>query len=80
MDTLLRVRFHQSKPLQADVTAGSDPTRSVQDGMQTFLARNGVSFVPAGNYQEMLNSALDAAPEQLLDSPQFGTERCHCGS
>src|SRR6266850_4189525 len=47
-DTVLGVRFHESKPLKADVTAASDPVAWVHDGMQTFLSGKGMTPVPGG--------------------------------
>ena len=43
-DNTLGVRTHESKPLKADVTAGSDPAVWVRDGVQGFLGQNGVTF------------------------------------
>jgi hypothetical protein len=42
-DKTLGVRTHESKPLKANVTAGSDPAAWVRDGVQGFLAQNGVT-------------------------------------
>jgi hypothetical protein len=36
-EKVLGIRFHESKPLKADVTAASDPAVWVRDGMQTYL-------------------------------------------
>jgi hypothetical protein len=47
-DKTLGVRTHESKPLKADVTAGSDPAAWVRDGVQGFLAQNGVTFQGIG--------------------------------
>jgi len=47
-DKLLGVRFHENKPLKADVTAASDPTMWVHDGMQAFLSRNGLKLDSTG--------------------------------
>jgi hypothetical protein len=44
----LGVRAHESKPLKADVTLAGDPTVWVQDGMQGFLAQNGVNVQGTG--------------------------------
>jgi hypothetical protein len=44
----LGIRTHESKPLKADVTAAGDPTAWVHDGVQGFLAQNGVSFQGSG--------------------------------
>lgn len=135
----LGVRTHESKPLRADVNAGSDVAAWVRDGMETYLGQNGVSVQASGpqlrvsldklrtsesiwhrssyqahiflsarlqgpggkecwkgnaegagdnygyagsivNYQETLNSALDAATLQLAGSPGFEGALCSCGS
>jgi hypothetical protein len=47
-DTVLGVRFHESKPLKADVTAASDPAAWVRDGMQTYLSRKGLTPASRG--------------------------------
>jgi hypothetical protein len=47
-DKALGIRFHESKPLKAEVTAASDPAVWVQDGMQTFLSRNGITVTSSG--------------------------------
>jgi hypothetical protein len=47
-DKTLGVRTHESKPLKADVTAGSDPAAWVRDGVQAFLGQNGVTFAGGG--------------------------------
>jgi len=47
-DPLLGVRFHESKPLKADVTAASDPAVWVRDGMQTFLSGKGMTGASSG--------------------------------
>jgi len=47
-EKVLGVRSHESKPLKADVTLASDPAPWLRDGMQTFLARNGVTSTPNG--------------------------------
>jgi hypothetical protein len=47
-DKTLGVRTHESKPLKADVTAGSDPVVWVRDGVQGFLGQNGVTFQGSG--------------------------------
>jgi hypothetical protein len=47
-EKVLGVRYHESKPLKADVTVASDPAPWVRDGMQTFLERNGVATAPNG--------------------------------
>ncbi|MFL6604557.1 MAG: YajG family lipoprotein [Steroidobacteraceae bacterium] len=47
-DKLLGVRFHESKPLKADVTAASDPAAWVRDGMQTILSAKGLPPAPSG--------------------------------
>jgi hypothetical protein len=47
-DKTLGVRTHESKPLKADVTAGSDPAVWVRDGVQGFLGQNGVTFAGGG--------------------------------
>jgi hypothetical protein len=44
VERTLGVRTHESKPLKADVTAADDPTGWVRDGVQSFLAQNGVRF------------------------------------
>ena len=47
-DKVLGLRFHESKPLKADVTAASDPAVWVHDGMQAFLARHAIDLRPSG--------------------------------
>jgi len=47
-DKTLGMRTHESKPLKAEVTAGSDPAAWVRDGVQGFLAQNGVAFQGSG--------------------------------
>jgi hypothetical protein len=47
-DKVLGVRFHESKPLKADVTTTSDPAAWVHDGMQTFLSGKGMTPAPGG--------------------------------
>ena len=44
----LGVRAHESKPLRADVTIAGDPTVWVHDGVQAFLAQNGVNVQGTG--------------------------------
>jgi hypothetical protein len=48
VEKTLGIRTHESKPLKADVTAAGDPTAWVHDGLQGFLAQNGVSFQGSG--------------------------------
>jgi len=138
-DRTLGVRTHESKPLKADVSAGSDPVTWVRDGVQGVLAQNGVNLQGSGpkllvsldtlrttesiwyrssygaqavltgqlqaasgkvcwkgtgagsgsnygysgsiqNYQETLNSALDAATVQMAQSQGFKDALCHCGN
>jgi hypothetical protein len=138
--TTIGVRIHESKPLKADVTAGSDPAAWVRDGVQGFLGQNGVTFAggssptlvisidtlhttesiwhrasyeaqiaitgalwspsrrpcwqgtgagKAGNYgyagsvedyQDTLNSALDAAILQMTEPQTFKDALCRCGN
>jgi hypothetical protein len=137
-DRLLGTRIHESKPLRADVSLGSDPAPWVRQGTTQFLSQKGVNFSPgaptlvlelgalrtseniwhrsgyeakillgaelrsptgktcwhesldgkSGNYgysgsivdyQETLNSALDAATLHLLNSASFNAALCHCG-
>lgn len=47
-DKTLGVRTHESKPLKADVTAGSDAAAWVRDGVQGFLGQNRVTFPGSG--------------------------------
>lgn len=47
-DKVLGVRFHESKPLKAEVTAASEPAVWVRDGTEAFLSRNGIVFAPKG--------------------------------
>jgi hypothetical protein len=47
-DPVLGVRFHESKPLKADVTAATDPVAWVRDGMQTFLSGKGIAQAASG--------------------------------
>jgi hypothetical protein len=136
-DPQLGVRYHESKPLKADVTAANDPAAWAQSGIQSFMLQNGVKLAgngprlvvdlnslktseniwhrsgyearvtlvarlqsPSGktcweesadnkagnygysgsieNYQETVNSALDAATKHLIDSPLFSNALCHC--
>jgi hypothetical protein len=44
----LGVRAHESKPLKADVTINGDPSLWVHDGLQGFLAQNGVNLQAGG--------------------------------
>lgn len=44
----LGTRVHESKPLKAEVTAGSDPASWVEDGVQSVLRQNGFSTQGAG--------------------------------
>ncbi len=138
-EMMLGTRIHESKPLRADVSLGSDPGPWVRQGVTQFLSSKGVNFTPdaptlslqldalrtseniwhrsgyeakvlltadlsspksgkscwheslegkAGNYgysgsvldyQETLNSALDAATLHLLNSANFNAALCHCG-
>jgi hypothetical protein len=139
IDKTLGVRTHESKPLKAEVSAGSDPAAWARDGVLAVLAQNGVtgqgvapqlvvaietlrttetiwhrgSYAaqmtmsgwlrsPSGricwqgtgsgsggnygyagsieDYQETLNSALDAATVQLAQSPGFKDALCHCAN
>ena len=48
VEKTLGIRAHESKPLKADVTAAGDPTAWVHDGVQGFLAENGVRFQGSG--------------------------------
>jgi hypothetical protein len=136
-DKTLGMRTHESKPLKAVVTAGTDPVAWVNSGVQGFLGQNGVVFggkgpklalsldtlhtnesiwhrasydatvalsgslsSPSGkscwkqtvqgqggnygyagsikNYQETLNSALDAATLRLTQSGGFKDALCSC--
>jgi len=43
-DKMLGIRTHESKPLKAEVTAGSDPASWVQDGVHGVLVQNNVTF------------------------------------
>jgi hypothetical protein len=43
IDKTLGMRTHESKPLKAEVSAGSDPAAWVRDGVQGLLAQNGVT-------------------------------------
>jgi hypothetical protein len=47
-DKVLGVRFHEAKPLKADVTAASDPAAWVRDGTQTFLSGKGLISASSG--------------------------------
>lgn len=47
-DKTLGMRVHESQPLKAEVTAGSDPSTWVQNGMQTYLTQNGVTLQGKG--------------------------------
>jgi hypothetical protein len=51
-DKVLGVRFHETKPLKADVTVAGYPAAWVRDGMQTYLSRNGMS--PTSNGPRLL--------------------------
>jgi hypothetical protein len=44
----LGVRAYTSKPLKADVTAANDPALWAREGMQNFMARNGIKIAPDG--------------------------------
>ena len=44
----LGTRLHESKPLRADATAGSDPASWVGDGVQSVLRQNGFSTQGGG--------------------------------
>ena len=44
IDKTLGVRTHESKPLKADVSAGSDPAGWVRDGVAGLLTQNGFTF------------------------------------
>jgi hypothetical protein len=45
---ILGTRVHESKPLKADVTAGSDPAAWVTSGVQSVLKQNGFSTQGGG--------------------------------
>ena len=45
---VLGTRVHESKPLRADVTAGSDPAAWVADGVRSVLRQNGFSTQGTG--------------------------------
>jgi len=47
-DKTLGIRFHEAKPLKAEVTAASEPAVWVRDGMQTVLSRNGIGVASSG--------------------------------
>jgi hypothetical protein len=47
-DKVLGVRFLESKPLKAEVTAASDPATWVREGTEAFLSRSGIAFAPNG--------------------------------
>ncbi len=47
-ETLLGVRFHEEKPLKADVTAGGDPLLWVQAGLESYLGQNNVKTGQTG--------------------------------
>lgn len=53
----LGTRVHESKPLKATVTAGTDPAAWAQNGMQTFLGQHGVNVQGTG---PKLTVSLDA--------------------
>jgi hypothetical protein len=44
----LGTRVHESKPLKASVTAGTDPAVWAQSGIQTFLAQHGANVPGTG--------------------------------
>jgi hypothetical protein len=48
VDKSLGVRTRESKPLQADVTAASDPAVWVHEGVQGFLEQNAVNIRGSG--------------------------------
>lgn len=136
-EKILGVRFHETKPLKAQVTASNDAAAWTHDGVVHMLWQNGLRVAGSGpqldialngmhtsenvwhrsgyeakialdarlqspsgktcweetvegassnygysgsieNYQETLNSALDAATLHLLDSPKFKDALCHC--
>lgn len=60
-DKQLGIRFHETKPLKAEVTAANDPAGWVQDGMQRYLTSHGVAVAPRG-------------PELLVDLHVLRTE------
>ena len=139
IEKTIGIRTHESKPLKADVTAGSNPAAWVGDGVQGFLGQNGVAFPGSGpmllisidtlhttesiwhrasyeaqiamtgelrspsgricwqgtgsgkagnygyagsieDYQDTLNSALDAATVQMTQPQAFKEAMCHCGN
>lgn len=47
-DKSLGVRYHESKALKAEVTAGTDPARWIQFGVEGFLNANGVKITSQG--------------------------------
>lgn len=54
----LGMRVHESKPLKAEVTASNDPTTWVQDGLQSVLTQNGVTFQGKGPKLEVTIDTL----------------------
>jgi hypothetical protein len=44
IDKTLGVRTHESKPLKAEVSAGSDPAAWARDGVAGLLTQNGFTF------------------------------------
>ena len=47
-EKMLGTRVHESKPLKANVTVGTDPAAWVQNGVQTFLGQHGVNVQGTG--------------------------------
>lgn len=47
-EKILGTRFHESKPLKADVTAADDPVPWVRSGMESFMVQTGFKLAPAG--------------------------------
>lgn len=47
-ETLLGVRFHEDKPLKADVTAGGDPLLWIQGGLESYLHQNNIKTGQSG--------------------------------
>lgn len=47
-DTVLGVRYHESKPLKADVSVGGDPLLWIHGGLESYLAQNNIKAGPSG--------------------------------
>jgi hypothetical protein len=47
-EALLGVRFHEEKPLKADVTAGGDPLLWAQGGIESYLHQNNIKTGQSG--------------------------------